>query len=440
MHAFASHLSLVQQLYDPARATLSFLGSSLVSRTSRIGDLRFQCAPLASLQAAAELLYFEEVKFEPLMIEAIATDVTLAAAEIGHGDIVVVQRAHASDGAARYPLAPAFLAHLKSRLIVAFQRSSPARLPSKPTVLELTVTTTVGEARKKLATNLGLCATQLVHFSKPYGSPLALRPLTDHELMSTLLLRCDGSFAGTLMFDVVNAQDIFKLFRIYWMEAPSEPQIELTLSIGLGKVVLDLLALLVTKLDDNRQLPPGFNRQLRVLQLSDHTIVREIGHGEAVDDLDCGMWRFRAEPVPREQLHIGPDERVVHVAHVRRGSDSPAAVVPFGEPFLLKLREDEPLGSVKARVAAVLGLDAASATFSLVRWGTVAATGEFEPIPSDSFVVMSRFVQRHSGYTDFATYLALEHPESTTRTKRSRAPNGGQALRAVQNRQLRIYN
>ena len=397
-----------------------------------------QCAPLACLRA--ELLYFEEVKFEPLMIEAIATDVTLATAEIGHGDIVVVQRAHASDAAVRHPLAPAFFSHLKSRLVVAFQRSAPSRLPSKPTVLELTVTTTVGEARMKLAAKLGLRATQLVQFSKPHGSPLALRSLADYELMSTLLLRCDGSHAGTLMFDVLNAQDIFKLFSICWMEAPSEPQIELRLSIGLGKAVLDLLALLVTKLDDNHQLPRGFNRQLRVLQLSDHTIVREVGHGEAVDDLDGHMWRFRAEPVPDEHLHIGPDERVVHVAHVRRDSDSQAAVVPFGEPFLLKLRDDEPLGSVKARVAAVLGLDAAGATFSSVCWGTVAASGDFEPFPSDSYVVMSRFVQHHSGYADFATYLALEHAGSTTRTKRSRVHNDGPALCVVPNRQLRIYN
>ena len=432
---------MLLQLYEPLREKLSYLGSSFVSRTLRVGDLRAQCAPLASLHAAAvELLYFEEVKFEPLMVEGVATDSTLAAAEIGHGDIIVVQRAYASDGSVRHPFAPAFFAHIKSRLVVAFQQSSTSRPPSKPTVLELTVTTTVGEARMKLASTLGLHATQHVLFTKPYGSPLALRPLADNDLMSTLLRRSDGTFAGMLMFDVLDAKDIFKRFIISWMQAPSEPKVNLTLTIGLGKTVLDLLALLVTKLDDTRQLPRGFNRQLRVLQLSGNTIVRQVGHREAVDDLDVGLWRFRAEPVPDEQLHIGPDECVVHVAHVRRGSDPSAAVVPFGEPFLLKLCEDDPLGSVKIRVAALLGLDAASATFSSVRWGTVTASGDFEPILSDSYPVLSRFLQHQSGYADFATYLALEHAESTMRTKRNRAQNHVQSLSSVHNRQLRIYN
>jgi hypothetical protein len=279
-------------------------------------------------------------------------------------------------------------------------------------VLELTVTTTIGEARMKLATKLGLHATQLVQFSKPYGSPLALRPLVEDELMSNLLRRNDGSFASTLMFDVLNARDIFKFFSICWMLAPSEPLVPLKLTIGLGKSVLDLLTLLVTKLDDTGHLPPGYNRSLRVLQLSGHIIVREVGRGEAVDDLDDGVWRFRAEPISDEQQDIGQDELIVQVAHVRRGADlSGAAVVPFGEPFLLKLHKDEPLGSVKARVAALLGLDAASDTFSSVRWGSVSTSGDFEPILSDAFPVMSRFVQHSSGHADFATYLALEHAE-----------------------------
>ena len=396
-----------------------------------------QCAPLASLPAAAELLYFEEIKFEPVMVDAIDADVTLDVADLGHGDIVVVQRAHACDGAVPHPLAPAFFSHLKNRLVVVFQRSAPSKLPSKPVVLELTALTTIGEARVKLATTLGLHATQLVQFSKPYGSPLALRQLGEDELVTSLLQRNDGTTANTLTFDVVSADT--KAFSVSWMEAPSEPLVQIKLSIGLGQAVHDLLALLLTKLGDTSQLPQGFNQPLRLLQLDGHVVIREVGIDEALDDLDDGMWRFRAEPVPEEQLHVGQNERVVHVAHVRRGTDSSATVVPFGEPFLLKLREDEPLVSVKARIAVLLGLDAASATFSSVRWGTVNTSNDFDAILSDSYPVMSRFVHLRSGYADFGTFLALEHA-TATRTKRSRAQNDGQALRSVHSRQLRIYN
>ena len=419
------------QLYDPASESLSFLGSALVPRKSCISDLRALCAPLASLPPASELLFFEEVKIEPVMVEALATDLTLETADLRHGDIVVVQPAPTSHGTFRHRLAPDFYQHLKSRLVVAFQQAVPVQLESKPRLLELTVATTIGEARTQLASVICVLTAQL-RFLRRHDSLAALRPFDDGETLLTLLAQHDGSVADTLMYEVLDGPDTHKSFSVDWLETPSSPLTMLALSLLLGDSVKDLLELLTTQLDTTA---PG--HQLRLLQIAGCCVSRVVPCDESIDSLDDSAWRFRAEPVPADQLRVAPGERLVHVAHVRRDAAA-GSVVPFGEPFLLKLRAEEPLSSVKARAANLLGLDGAG--FSSWRWGVVSS-GSLELICADSDAVLPRLMMRqsHEGSAVSETYLAVEH-EPATRTKRSRPRSDSHALHSVQNRQLRIYN
>ena len=402
-----------------------------------MGDLRALCAPLATLHDEAELLFFEEIKSEPVMVEALSTDLTLKGAELGHGDIIVVQRALAPCDSFRHPFAPSFLLHLKSRLVVAFQEAAAPLPRIKSLVLELTVSTTIGEARSRLASELGVQTAQHLRLLRPQDGPTALRPLGDEEVVHSLLPQHDGTISNTLMYEVLDAPGTHKSLSVDWLGAPSSPQVQLTLTLTCGQSVHDLLVLLANQLCATGQVPHGAEQQLRLLQLSCHRVSVVVPCDEIVDNLDDVAWRFRAEPIPVDQLHVAQDERIVHVAHVRNHPGLPVPVVPFGDPFLLKLREDEPLWSVKARVAALLGLDAAGAEFSSWRWGVVSSE-RFEPIPSDSHVVLPRLLPRHSQSTHCDTYLAVEH-ELAPSTKRSRLLRDN-AVRSVHNRQMRIYN
>jgi ubiquitin carboxyl-terminal hydrolase 7 len=68
------------QLYDPVAETLSYIGRLFASPGARIGDLSPLVAPLAGLPPSAELLFFEEIKFEPsVMVEALDKKSTLKA-------------------------------------------------------------------------------------------------------------------------------------------------------------------------------------------------------------------------------------------------------------------------------------------------------------------------------------------------------------------------
>jgi hypothetical protein len=234
------------------------------------------------------------------------------------------------------------------------------------------------------------------------------------------------------MYEFLDGPDTHKSLSIDWLETSSAPLTMLTLSVRLGDSVQDLLELLTT------QLPTSATGQpLRLLQIAGCCISRVVPCDHSVDSLDDSAWRFRAEPIPADQLHVRPGERVVHVAHVRR--DATGLVVPFGEPFLLKLREEEPLSSVKARAADLLCLDGAGAGFLTWRWGVVSS-GSLEPISADSDAVLLRLAMRQSHESaSCETYLAVEH-EPVTRTKRSRPQTVGPGLRSVRSQQLRIYN
>jgi hypothetical protein len=376
-------------------------------------------------------LFFEEVKIEPVMVEALATDLTLEAADLHHGDIIVVQSAPICHCVFRQPTAPDFYQHLKSRLVVTFEQAVPVLLDSKPQMLELTVKATVGEARAKLASELSVLTAQL-RFLRRHDSHAAQCAFDDSKSLQSLLTQHDGTVADTLFYELPDGPDTHKSLNVDWLETPSSSLTMLTLSVLLGDSVQDLLELLTTQLDTS---VPG--QQLRLLQIASCCISRVVPCDESVGNLDDSVWRFRAEPIPASQLHLAPGEMLVHVAHVRK--DATGLVVPFGEPFLLKLREEEPLSSVKACAADLLGLDGAGAVFSSWRWGVVSS-GILKPICSDSDTVLPRQMLRQSHESaDLDTYLAVEH-EPATRTKRSRPQTDGHGLRLVRSQQLRIYN
>ncbi len=363
------------------------------------------------------------------MVEAIATDLTLDMADLHHGDILVVQSAPSGHGTMRHRFAPDFYQHLKRRLVVTFEHAVPVLLNSEPRVLELTVATTIGEARTQLASKLGVLTAQL-RFLRRQDSHAALRPFDDSESLQSLLAHHDGSVADTLMYELLDGPESHKSFSVDWLETPSSPLTMLALSLRLGDSVHDLLEQLASQLDTSVT-----GQQLRLLQIASCCVSRVVPCDESVGNLDDSVWRFRAEPIPADQLDVRPGERLVHVAHVRR--DATGLVVPFGEPFLLKLREDEPLSSVKARTADQLSLDGAGPGFLTWRWGVVSS-GSLELISADSDAVLPHLVMRPSPESAvFETYLAVEH-EPATRTKRSRPQTDG--LRTVRSQQLRIYN
>ncbi len=118
---------------------------------------------------------------------------------------------------------------------------------------------------------------------------------------------------------------------------------------------------------------------------------------EAITNWNEDYWLLRAEPIPADELTPAEGDTVIRVAHIAApkqppssaaaagsepaGADAanngnngsgggligtvpgpvnaPAAAVPFGDPFLLRIGQGETVGQVKARIQEKLGVAAA---------------------------------------------------------------------------------
>ena len=76
--------------YDPYTTTVKYVGRAIVRSSLKISDLHMIMNNMADLPVGTPLVVFEEVK--PSMIDALMPNITLKAAEIRNGDILVFQQ------------------------------------------------------------------------------------------------------------------------------------------------------------------------------------------------------------------------------------------------------------------------------------------------------------------------------------------------------------
>lgn len=108
------------KFYDPegpngaGSGQLRFAGWRFENTKSAVGSLRDFCCSLVGLPAGTELLFFEEIKFDPVMCDPMDPKQTLKNCQLEDGDVVCFQRAPAPapGGKAKYPKVPEYLVRM----------------------------------------------------------------------------------------------------------------------------------------------------------------------------------------------------------------------------------------------------------------------------------------------------------------------------------------
>jgi ubiquitin carboxyl-terminal hydrolase 7 len=423
-----------------------------------------------------------------------------------HGDIIVVQRAlsAAEAEATRFPAASEFMTFVRNRLVVTFRELDAAKasgggggaLPplsdgeggTPPLLtLELARTSSYDDVTAALAAKLCVSDPLLLRLTghntymhAPRSSPFRYREkATLLELLSNAY--GGGAVADTLHYEVLDMPlpqlEALKTLRVDWYDDRVEFVKTFTLRLPKGARVRDALSALREQLLAEALLPPpppaadaGVDAgagapQLRLLEVYAHKIFKVLLDDDCVDSINDSYWRMRAEAVPADQAEecMAPGERLLNCVHVCENSyayttaaSGGSNVSAFGDPFLLKVREDETLRSVKARVAAKLGIAAAdappgagasdaapapaaadgdapaqppsgppappgsAAEFAGWKWGSLTLSRN-EHFGSDDDVVCARFRRASRDVLCGAldTYLGMEHAER--RPKRTHA-------------------
>lgn len=133
---------------------------------------------------------------------------------------------------------------------------------------------------------------------------------------------------------------------------------------------------------------------------------------DKIEDMNDSYWTYRVEPIPPDELNpqsLPEGERLVTVCHFDSDKDDNAK--SFGDPFYIRIRDDELVADVKARIKAKLGV-----AEEFEKWGVQVLVGGKATALNDADV-LGPYMPKDQG----DTHLGLKHE----------APKGPQRRREV---------
>lgn len=398
------------KLYDPEKEELRYVGRLFVRLSSKPVDIKSKLCEMAGFSTQEELLYFEEIKFDPnVMCEPIDKKLSFKASQLEDGDIVCYQKALApgQETSFRYPVVAVFLEYVRNRQVVHFRRLE--RPKDDAFKIELSKQNTYDEVVEKLAQQIGLddptklrLTTHNCYSQAPRPPALKFRGV---ERLSDMLLHynqtSDILYFETLDLPLPELQGLKTLkvgFHNSKTDEVSMHNIRLPKHSTVGDVIEEL----------KKQVElANAKSELRLLEVFYHKIYKIFPVTEPIESINDQYWTLRAEEIPEEEKEIGPQDRLIHVYHFTRESSN-QMVHNFGEPFFLVVRETETLAEVKTRIRSKLQISEEE----FAKWKFAFLSLGRPDYLQDTDIVASRFLKRDT-YGAWEHYLGLEHADST---------------------------
>ena len=462
--------------YRPSQRRLEYVGSLFVRMDSCVEDIRGDLIRMSGARPEAEILVFEEIKYDPVMCEVLQWTHTFTTAQLENGDIICFQEYVPEDAmGVEYPTVVNFMEYQKNKVDVRFRRldeaqngggggnanvkvegdgdGSPGSDP-RDIVVELGRTFTYDDVVTALAQRLGLSDPTLLRLS-PHdaytGQPRAAIKYRSFERLSDLLVTyvqaTDIVYYEVCSMPLPELEQMRPVSVQYMSEEGSKTAHELQLPRD--ATVATALSRLATDLN----ISP---KSMRVLDVSQSRIVRVLDPSEPMPeprfggDLSVGQTSaLRCETCSADDMAVGSGVstigakgktymgvRFYHVA-----PECERAVSVHGDPLLLACCEGMTLGAVKTCVRERLGVseeELASWKFYHVRVNAASGTSEAVALEDDAEDVVRLFELRSGGGGggDEEEFIGMEHmPKPSS----ARAPAGATNNRHGFERPVRIY-
>lgn len=133
-----------------------------------------------------------------------------------------------------------------------------------------------------------------------------------------------------------------KQFRCFWVANQFKEERELILFLNKDGTVSDLL----NEAREQVDLQADGTGKLRLLEIISSKVFNVVNNEVALEHLINQSQRtFRIEEIPEDELEIGKDELLVPVAHFNK-----EIYQTFGNPFLIRITDGEPINKLKERV------------------------------------------------------------------------------------------
>eukprot|EP00252_Welwitschia_mirabilis_P016662 TRINITY_DN3688_c0_g2_i2.p1 TRINITY_DN3688_c0_g2~~TRINITY_DN3688_c0_g2_i2.p1 ORF type:complete len:1108 (+),score=261.03 TRINITY_DN3688_c0_g2_i2:336-3659(+) len=399
------------KLYDPEKETIRYIGRCFVKALGKPIDILPKLNEMAGLPPDEEIELYEEIKFEPtVMCEHVEERLTFRVSQLEDGDIICLQKVISKEEQHQYrfPDVPSFLEYVHNRQVVRF------RLLEKPKedefCLELSKTNTYDDVVEKVAQQIGLDDPSKIRLTShncysqsPKPQPIKYRGV---EHLSEMLVHYNQT-SDILYYEVLDIPlpefQGLKSLKLYFYHSTRHMVSEHILRLPKQSTFGDVINELKTKVELSNP-----NADIRVLEVFCQKIYKVFPPHEKIENINDQYWTLRAEEIPEEEKHLGPNDRLIHVYHFARDAVQNHVIHNFGEPFLLAVHEGETLAEIKERIQKKLQIPVEE----FPKWKFAFVSMGRPEYLQDGDVILSYF-QRRDIYGAWEHYLGLEHTDNS---------------------------
>mmetsp|Transcript_46802 Transcript_46802/g.117943 ORF Transcript_46802/g.117943 Transcript_46802/m.117943 type:complete len:1105 (-) Transcript_46802:40-3354(-) len=351
------HACIFFKVYDPFVNKMRYLGHVCWPVTTKVASLIPVVRRMLGYDESVELEIYEEIK--PEMVDKVDVSQTLENAELGNGDVLVLQRALSDEDKASVlnPNAQRYYAWLRDRVQV---RMRDFDAPDKDAFgLDLTKSMLYPQVAQAVAARLSWDpeCLQFTSYSEanrgPYLKPVsrAARLTLQEMLQHYLPTSSNILYYKKLDMPLAELENMVTL-KIQWQNAAAQPVgaphvLVVKKSCTIADVLLEL---------SSRVEMTGTGR-IRLMEVFRHKILSVPDLAAAVTLLTHNQYAtLVAEEIAREELDVAPETgKVLPVAHTNRNT---SMVSLFGNPFMMLVRSNDTVATLRPRLQAKLGVPA----------------------------------------------------------------------------------
>ena len=446
-----STVLLFFKLYDPRAARLTYLGAAHYGPGARVACVAAHMRALAGIAPARPVALYEELRFDRMLILSVAPEQTLHDADLGTGDILVLQEVLDAAEARRcaHPTVKSFFVHTVNLVAVRLVPLSAASGASGASgasvqgfVVRLPRTTPMADVQQAVAQHVGADAAhvRLTGHDTRIGQPLPEPFSVQHDPPCLGAMLSGGGSSGSggnsgIMSSSSSSSSSSKREHVLYYEvldvpvAQAEQSCEIRVrfydarTVPAGAAQVLRVARDGTVADVLRALPAllagrcAADARLRLLEVYDSRIARDFAPATPVTALQpARAQEYRVEAKPAAELALDPATHArVQAVHFARDATGNASF--FGEPLYVVVPRGAPLAAVRPLLQRRLGVP--DAEFARWRFARITYTKP-EMLTDDSIVVPARADEHAAGAAGAgagavpSTLLGMLHPRPHT--------------------------
>ena len=407
--------------YDPRAGLLTYLGAAHFRPGDRVARVAACMRALAGLAPTCPVALYEEVRFDRMLILSVAPEQTVRDADLGTGDILVLQEVldAAEARCCAHPTVKSFFMHTVNLVTVRLVPLA-ARRGAEGFAVRLPRTTPFAAVQQAVAQRLGVVAAhvRLTGHDSRIGQPLPEPFLVQHDppCLGAMLsagggVGCSGGAGAAentmtnstkstsssiissrrehvLHYEVLDipveqAEQACEI-RVRFYDSRAVPAAEAqVLRVGRDGTVADVLRALPALLAGRC----AAGARLRLLEVYDSRIARDFAPSTPITALQpARAQEYRVEEKGADELALDPATHArVQAVHFTRDATGNASF--FGEPVYVVVPLGAPLAAVRPLLQRRLGVP--DADFARWRFARITYTRP-EMLTPDSIVVPAR--------------------------------------------------